>query len=538
MTRSRRKFSLQPIDESEVLESGTLNGMVSFLQVPPGQLPVFDFTKPFPELGQPRTVVPFPSPTQEHPVSIEDAGKSDTFANDLPTSEEPTYSLPTSERPTSVVPTSEKPTTAIPTSGARTDAPTSTVLDPRRPAPPELVSPTSIPPLSDEPSVSPPTIHTPTSIRPTTDPPTIDRPAVVPPTSNQNLMLWVSNSGTVYETRRTFEIRLAQDSMTPGEENAYNILWRQGNYGPFKVLSDNRRVKVFQAGYDVLAEILRLNEKSVRKSTIPLLTDKFILNRIQTSSFEKGRVAQGSVYEIFSYGDILTRQRAANYVRAVRNGRAIDLVKLHTGVTPTSFIPSSVQPTFHLPTTHTPTGEIPTYLTAMPTYESPTTDVGMRPTPIVGDSSLYLLEESLGTSFRANDVDVVCSLERQLANTEFRDFDRNAIDRIWTQSREVVPDVRPEEVLTVFFEKARPLLNNRRVESRNGLILHMWRSWLTPTRIEQIRSERRSEQLKAEEDASLEQWRREQEATLSDPDVSEQEKHLIRLCLGLNQHSE
>jgi hypothetical protein len=32
----------------------------------------------------------------------------------------------------------------------------------------------------------------------------------------------------------------------------------------------------------------------------------------------------------------------------------------------------------------------------------------------------------------------------------------------------------------------------------------------------------------------MERWRREQEASLSDPNVSEQEKHLIRLCLGLN----
>jgi hypothetical protein len=62
----------------------------------------------------------------------------------------------------------------------------------------------------------------------------------------------------------------------------------------------------------------------------------------------------------------------------------------------------------------------------------------------------------------------------------------------------------------------------------------MWKSWadaLTPTRIEQIRSERRSEQLKAEENASLEQWRREQDATLSDPDVSEQEKAFDPACV-------
>jgi hypothetical protein len=36
------------------------------------------------------------------------------------------------------------------------------------------------------------------------------------------------------------------------------------------------------------------------------------------------------------------------------------------------------------------------------------------------------------------------------------------------------------------------------------------------------------------EDPALVRWRKDQEAALLDPSVSEQEKHLIRLCLGLN----
>jgi hypothetical protein len=40
--------------------------------------------------------------------------------------------------------------------------------------------------------------------------------------------------------------------------------------------------------------------------------------------------------------------------------------------------------------------------------------------------------------------------------------------------------------------------------------------------------------LATEESVAMKRWIREQEASLSDPAVSEQKKHLIRLCLGLN----
>jgi hypothetical protein len=39
----------------------------------------------------------------------------------------------------------------------------------------------------------------------------------------------------------------------------------------------------------------------------------------------------------------------------------------------------------------------------------------------------------------------------------------------------------------------------------------------------------------AAEEAALQRWREEQEALLSNPNISEQEKHLIRLCLGLDE---
>lgn len=44
MSRSRRKLDTSPIDYDEIVESPALKGMISFLEVPPGQLPRLDFT--------------------------------------------------------------------------------------------------------------------------------------------------------------------------------------------------------------------------------------------------------------------------------------------------------------------------------------------------------------------------------------------------------------------------------------------------------------------------------------------------------------
>jgi hypothetical protein len=89
-------------------------------------------------------------------------------------------------------------------------------------------------------------------------------------------------------------------------------------------------------------------------------------------------------------------------------------------------------------------------------------------------------------------------------------------------------------------EKARHIHKREsRIHSPVGFLLTAVPKCFCGETLKQYREEenRRRESgptRQAEEEASMERWRREQEAALSDPAVSEQEKHLIRLCLGLN----
>jgi hypothetical protein len=84
-------------------------------------------------------------------------------------------------------------------------------------------------------------------------------------------------------------------------------------------------------------------------------------------------------------------------------------------------------------------------------------------------------------------------------------------------------------------------MQNRKTRVHNpiGFLLAAVPKCFSSDNFQKLRQERTQgreldSQQEAKEQAEAERWRKSQEALLSDPAVSEQEKHLIRLCLGLN----
>jgi hypothetical protein len=157
--------------------------------------------------------------------------------------------------------------------------------------------------------------------------------------------------------------------------------------------------------------------------------------------------------------------------------------------------------------------------------------------PIEGSGPLRFIQKNYSTTTSAsasNGAPSTGSAEsavgRILSETEFRTFDRQAIETICKQSREIVPDITPEEICEVFLERARPLLQNRRIENLNGLVLSMWKNWLTPERITELRHRKQEGRELTDQDREAEmlRFREEQRARLSDPNLSEEEKQIIR----------
>jgi len=79
---------------------------------------------------------------------------------------------------------------------------------------------------------------------------------------------------------------------------------------------------LFTLGYDRIARVVRLNEKSVRL-LLPKLISKQVLEILAA---EHSASRTGRTYRIFSPDAILRRQQAANLRHIVKNGRAVEFV--------------------------------------------------------------------------------------------------------------------------------------------------------------------------------------------------------------------
>jgi hypothetical protein len=191
-------------------------------------------------------------------------------------------------------------------------------------------------------------------------PPSVGFPPTVgvPPTAGGTVAVapaaWLDTNGKVWDPKRIRPVILAQHSMTQGERILYEALWhcRESNgIGKFKI---------FSLGYDRIARIASVDEKTVRVS-VPKLITKRILDLV---AGENSATRTGRTYRIYSYEAILERQRAAGLTTVVRNGKAVEFVWRVEGAMPTV----GVSPTAGVTPTlgRTPTAQPPKYPEDLP----------------------------------------------------------------------------------------------------------------------------------------------------------------------------
>jgi hypothetical protein len=131
---------------------------------------------------------------------------------------------------------------------------------------------------------------------------------------------WVDGEGVIYVSRKVIRVQIAPHCLTLGEERFYQEVWHAKESDG--VRKDGPRSKVFSMGYDRLAKLVRLDEKSVRQ-LIPKLVAKRVL---EVLAGEDSSARIGRTYRIFSYEEILERQRAENMRFVIKKGRAVVFV--------------------------------------------------------------------------------------------------------------------------------------------------------------------------------------------------------------------
>ncbi|MBM3734657.1 MAG: hypothetical protein FJW39_02635 [Acidobacteria bacterium] len=159
--------------------------------------------------------------------------------------------------------------------------------------------------------------------------PALETPTVLDPPTVGVTGFWRDGAGTLFPAKRVAEVKSAAHSMTLGEERFYQSVWNAGADDGVVVESDQSRI--FSLGYDRLAALVRLDEKSVR-ALIPKLAAKQILEILAP---EESATRTGRTYRIFGPAEVLARQRRAGLTHVVKNGRAVEFVTPSDHVSPT-----------------------------------------------------------------------------------------------------------------------------------------------------------------------------------------------------------
>jgi hypothetical protein len=315
-------------------------------------------------------------------------------------------------------------------------------------------------------------------------------------------------TGSHYESKRVQRVVLAQQSMSLGEERVYQTLWHAKPADG--VTQITRRMKSFSMGYDRLARLTRLNEKSIR-DLMPKLIDKKILEIVMK---EDSWTRTGRTYHIYSYEEILERQRAADLCYIVKNGRAVEFVlparDESEGVSPTVTV--GERPTVRVPpavpATHTETVGPPDAIS-----------VGDPPTPL--DNTRQRTSQHVPSS---SDIQQLAQPIRGI----LPNFDDDALRQLWQRCQQAAPDCTVDDIVYSFNVKARQLLRRpQRITNPVGLMI-----WSVPKALEgtnglHLRRRQELEEVREREQRLFEQQRAEWREMLDDPRTSEEDRKFL-----------
>ncbi|MBN9662314.1 MAG: hypothetical protein J0H49_29215 [Acidobacteria bacterium] len=310
---------------------------------------------------------------------------------------------------------------------------------------------------------------------------------------------WVDAHGGTYESRKVLRVQIAQHCMTLGEERFYQSVWHAREADG--VRRDGPRSKVFSMGYDRLAKLVRLDEKSVRQ-LIPKLVAKRVLEVLAN---EDSSARIGRTYRIFNYDEILERQQAENMLFVIKKGRAVEFVW--------------------------PVGETP----GLRTHQSPT--VGVKPT--VGITSSVGSSEPAELAWvKAPGSDEGETSPVQQALSQYASADGEAARMLAAGARRHAPDATTEEIVHFIHEKGRLARAGKMANPLAYLLVYVPKCFAGDSfrrfrqEVRQARVMEEAAARQARED--LAQLRGEWQAWLSDPRVPEEDKAYARRMLAGN----
>jgi hypothetical protein len=322
-------------------------------------------------------------------------------------------------------------------------------------------------------------------------------------------------------TSRIHRAERVEDGHSATQNTVYWCLWRLGRQ------VKGSRSRFVQAGYGQLQSALGIDRSNIQDA-IRELQKKLSVRIIKQST-----VGSATVYEVFSCEDILLKRRQEGLLWVRKFGtRRVDFVSEYdmdtkalthaTDIEPTGMAPIGTKPVSTILGGVRPTGLKPAL--GVP----PTPTLGLTPTQGIGVTPIHSVKEVTSNNEATTAIGRMVAVLRD----ELGVADDDAAKRIYTACRYNAPNASEDEIIGCVQTEARRLRANRRVENPIGLLItHVPRRFIGESWRHQL-EKRSSGSDPATDDPAIEIWRREQEAALNDPSVSEQEKRIIRTCLS------
>jgi len=309
-------------------------------------------------------------------------------------------------------------------------------------------------------------------------------------------------------------MKLAQDAHTRAEQQVYEYLWQNA-----KALDEVSRT--ITIGFGAMAKMVRLSESNARINVRSLIA-KLALQEFRNYNCEK---SLGRTYRIFNYSEILKRRREAGLLWYMRRTLAVVFVN-----------PSNGQPLdIGLRKSPGNSGPGPNLTRDRGLNLTPDPPTNLSHEPGIKLEPLYR-EEDREQKLRETSASSDSLLFEAL--NQYGVADDDVLKRLRSQTRNVCPDFTEEELLHFIHSKGH-LIRRRdsAISSPIGFLLTSVPKCFVGESFQLFRKAQkeardREAAEKAQREAEFENWRKEQQAILDDPNTSEEDKKWARKILS------
>ncbi len=313
------------------------------------------------------------------------------------------------------------------------------------------------------------------------------------------------------------EMKLAQDAHTRAEQQVYEYLWQSA-----KPLDDVSRT--ITIGFGAMARMVRLSESNARINVRGLIA-KLAIEEFGDYNCER---SLGRTYRVLNYSEILKRRRAAGLIWYMRRTLAVVFVDPSTGQPLDLGGKKAKSPS--LTAGPNLTRGRGSNLTSAP-GPNLTAEPGANLGPLNREQER---EHNLSQTSSSSDEILFQAL------SQYGIADDDVLTRLRAETRRICPDFTDDELVWFIHSKGQLIHRpNSSISSPIGFLLTSVPKCFAGEAFQLFRKTQRETREReaaerAQQEADLANWRREQQAILDDPAATEEDKKWARKALQLD----